>query len=226
MDVKIEPSWKRVLADEFEKPYFASLVSFVRGAYEAGPCYPPAKFIFNAFNRTPFNKVKVVILGQDPYHEPGQAQGLAFYVPPKVQTPPSLVNIAKELAADIPGPGGVPDLLSWTDQGVLLLNATLTVAAHCAGSHQGRGWETFTDAVVRALAERREHLVFVLWGSYAQRKGAIVDRARHGVIASAHPSPLSAHRGFFGSRPFSRANDWLVQRGIAPVDWWRGAGRA
>ena len=221
VDVKIEESWKRVLGPEFEKAYFANLTDFVRRAYATGRCFPPPKLIFNAFNRTPFDKVKIVILGQDPYHEPGQAQGLAFYVPPDIQTPPSLVNIAKELAEDVGqgAAGPVPDLLSWTDQGVLLLNATLTVAAHCAGSHQGRGWETFTDAVVRALAERREHLVFVLWGSYAQRKGAFIDRQRHCVIESPHPSPLSAYRGFFGSRPFSRANAYLSAHGIEPIRW-------
>ena len=225
MDVKIEESWKRVLAKEFEREYFARLVSFVKGAYAAGPVYPPARLIFNAFNRTPFDRVKVVILGQDPYHEPGQAQGLAFYVPPDVRTPPSLVNIAKELQADVGGRetgngnGDVPDLLGWTDQGVLLLNATLTVKAHSAGSHQGKGWEQFTDAVVRALAERREHLVFILWGGYARRKGAFIDRKRHCVIESAHPSPLSAYNGFFGSKPFSRANAYLSEHGVAPVVW-------
>lgn len=212
MDVKIEESWKRVLGPEFEKKYFVDLTDFVRKAYMTNKCYPPAKLIFNAFNRTPFDKVKVVILGQDPYHEPGQAQGLAFYVPPEIQTPPSLVNIAKEL-------GHMPDLLSWTDQGVLLLNATLTVVAHRAGSHQGRGWETFTDAVVRALAEQREHLVFILWGSYAQRKGAFIDRSRHCVICSAHPSPLSAYRGFFGSKPFSKANAYLKANRIGEIAW-------
>ena len=230
VDVKIEESWKRVLGPEFEKKYFADLTDFVRGAYRAGKCFPPAKLIFNAFNRTPFDKVKVVILGQDPYHEPGQAQGLAFYVPPEIQTPPSLVNIAKELATDIPAGNRtieqseqsnnrIPDLLSWTDQGVLLLNATLTVAAHRAGSHQGRGWETFTDAVVRALATEREHLVFILWGSYAQKKGAFIDRGRHCVICSAHPSPLSAYRGFFGSKPFSKANAYLKANGIGEIAW-------
>ena len=224
MDVKIEESWKRVLGPEFEKKYFVDLTDFVRKAYATGKCFPPAKLIFNAFNRTPFDKVKVVILGQDPYHEPGQAQGLCFYVPPEIRTPPSLVNIAKELADDIPPlvphPSSlIPDLLSWTDQGVLLLNATLTVAAHRAGSHQGRGWETFTDAVVRALAEQREHLVFILWGSYAQKKGAFIDRNRHCVICSAHPSPLSAYRGFFGSKPFSKANDYLTSSGMEPIKW-------
>ena len=210
MEVKIEESWKAVLADEFEKPYFARLAEFVRAAYRNGVVYPPPGKIFEAFNRTPFDKVKAVIIGQDPYHEPGQAQGLCFYVPPSVQTPPSLVNIAKEL-------GKMPDLLDWTQQGVLLLNATLTVEAHRAGSHQGRGWEVFTDAVIRALAERREHLVFILWGSYAQKKGSFIDR--HCVIESAHPSPLSAYRGFFGSRPFSRANEYLASNGIAPIAW-------
>ena len=212
MNVEIEPSWKLVLADEFEKDYFASLVQFVRNAYASGPCYPPGKLIFNAFNRTPFDKVRVVILGQDPYHERGQAQGLAFYVPPTVQTPPSLRNIAKEL-------GHMPDLLSWADQGVLLLNATLTVADGLAGSHRGHGWENFTDAVVRELATRREHLVFILWGASAQQKGRIVDQSRHCVIASAHPSPLSASRGFFGSKPFSRANEYLAAHGLGTIDW-------
>ena len=224
VDVKIEESWKRVLGPEFEKKYFVDLTDFVRKAYMTGRCYPPAKLIFNAFNRTPFDKVKVVILGQDPYHEPGQAQGLAFYVPPNIQTPPSLINIAKELESDLhcspsSSTSTVPDLLSWTDQGVLLLNATLTVSAHRAGSHQGRGWETFTDAVVRALAEQREHLVFILWGSYAQKKGAFIDRSRHCVICSAHPSPLSAYRGFFGSKPFSKANQYLKANGIGEIAW-------
>ncbi len=212
MEVRIDQSWKEVLGEEFDKPYFANLVAFVREAYGKGTCYPPAKRIFAAFDRTPFDRVKVVILGQDPYHEPGQAQGLAFYVPPEVAVPPSLQNIAKEL-------GHMPDLLSWTDQGVLLLNATLTVAAHRAGSHQGKGWETFTDEVVCILATKREHLVFVLWGSYAQRKGSFIDRNRHCVIASAHPSPLSAYRGFFGSKPFSRANEYLVAHGQTPIAW-------
>jgi uracil-DNA glycosylase len=214
MDVKIEPTWKAELADEFESEYFAKLAGFVRAEYANRTVYPPAKLIFNAFDRTPFGKVKVVILGQDPYHEPGQAQGLAFYVPETVKPPPSLVNIAKEL-----GENRIPDLLSWAEQGVLLLNATLTVAAHDAGSHQNRGWETFTDAAIRALAEKREHLVFILWGSYARRKGAFIDRSRHFVIESPHPSPLSAHRGFFGSKPFSRANEYLAANGIEPVKW-------
>ena len=212
MDVRIEESWKRVLAREFEKPYFVGLTDFVRNAYRTGTVYPPPGKIFAAFDRTPFDRVKVVILGQDPYHEPGQAQGLCFYVPPEVKDPPSLVNIAKEL-------GHRPDLLSWTDQRVLLLNATLTVEAHRAGSHQGKGWEVFTDAVIRALAEEREHLVFILWGSYAQKKGAFIDRTRHCVIESAHPSPLSAYRGFFGSQPFDKANAYLQSHNQSPIAW-------
>ena len=212
MDVRIEESWKRVLAREFEKPYFVGLTDFARNAYRTGTVYPPPGKIFAAFDRTPFDRVKVVILGQDPYHEPGQAQGLCFYVPPEVKDPPSLVNIAKEL-------GHRPDLLSWTDQGVLLLNATLTVEAHRAGSHQGKGWEVVTDAVIRALAEEREHLVFILWGSYAQKKGAFIDRTRHCVIESAHPSPLSAYRGFFGSQPFDKANAYLQSHNQSPIAW-------
>ena len=212
MDVRIEEAGKRVLAREFEKPYFVGLTDFVRNAYRTGTVYPPPGKIFAAFDRTPFDRVKVVILGQDPYHEPGQAQGLCFYVPPEVKDPPSLVNIAKEL-------GHRPDLLSWTDQGVLLLNATLTVEAHRAGSHQGKGWEVFTDAVIRALAEEREHLVFILWGSYAQKKGAFIDRTRHCVIESAHPSPLSAYRGFFGSQPFDKANAYLQSHNQSPIAW-------
>ncbi|MGN0855078.1 MAG: uracil-DNA glycosylase [Kiritimatiellia bacterium] len=212
MEVRIEESWKNVLSTEFEKPYFAQLAAFVRNAYRHGTCYPPAGKIFAAFDRTPFDKVKVVIIGQDPYHEPGQAQGLCFYVPPTVQTPPSLQNIAREL-------GHMPDLLEWTNQGVLLLNATLTVEAHKAGSHQGKGWEVFTDAVIHALATRRTHLVFILWGSYAQRKGAFIDETRHCVIKSAHPSPLSAFRGFFGSKPFAKANAYLAAHGQPPIAW-------
>lgn len=212
MHVRIHDSWAQALAGEFDAPYFANLVTFVKHAYATTKVYPEPKKIFAAFDRTPFDRVKVVILGQDPYHEPGQAQGLCFYVPPAVKPPPSLVNIAKELGHD-------PDLISWADQGVLLLNATLTVEAHKAGSHQGRGWETFTDAVIRTLATRREHLVFILWGSYAQKKGAFIDRTRHCVIESAHPSPLSAYRGFFGSKPFTRANDYLAAHALAPIAW-------
>ena len=225
MEVKIHESWRRMLQPEFDKPYFAELVRFVRAEYAHGVVYPPGRLIFAAFDRTPFDRVKVVVLGQDPYHEPGQAQGLAFYVPPNVRTPPSLLNIAKELADEYPERAGqgarpaVPDLLSWADQGVLLLNATLTVSAGLAGSHQGKGWETFTDAVVKRLAEEREHLVFILWGSYAQRKGAVIDRSRHLVLASAHPSPLSAMRGFFGCGHFRAANEYLARHGAGQIAW-------
>lgn len=221
----ITNDWLTVLGPEFKKPYYKSLYEKVNEEYRTQTVYPPGPELFKAFDLTPLSQVKVVILGQDPYHEPGQAQGLAFYVPPEVQTPPSLVNIAKELAEDVggletgDGRRGVPDLLSWTDQGVLLLNATLTVAAHRAGSHQNQGWEAFTDAVVRALAEQREHLVFILWGSYAQKKGAFIDRSRHCVICSAHPSPLSAYRGFFGSKPFSKANAYLRAHGLGEIAW-------
>ena len=212
-EVRIEESWKRVLAAEFDKPYFAELADFVRGAYASGRCYPPAKLIFNAFDRTPFDKVKVVILGQDPYHEPGQAQGLAFYVPPDVQTPPSLVNIAKELKSDIGGAGcAIPDLMSWAVQGVLLLNAILSVDLHAPASHRECGWEKFTDAAIRAVSAGAEKRVaFILWGNYARSKKKLIAE-RHFILEGAHPSPLSAYRGFFGSRPFSQVEaalgDW------------------
>ena len=221
MNVNIEESWKRELADEFASEYFARLAAFVRDAYAKGVVYPPGKYIFEAFNRTPFDKVKVVVLGQDPYHEPNQAHGLCFSVRRGVQVPPSLVNIYKELEQEY----GTPflnrdgDLTHWADQGVLLLNATLTVAAGHAGSHQGKGWEMFTDAVVEKLATRREHLVFLLWGSYARRKGALVNRQRHLVLEAPHPSPLSAHRGFIGCGHFKRANEYLVSHGLAPISW-------
>ena len=224
MDVRIDESWKRVLADEFAKPYFAELVKFVRAAYARGVCYPPAKLIFNAFDRTPFDKVKVVILGQDPYHNPRQAHGLCFSVQKGVQLPPSLVNIYKELQDEFGGDFLTRDgdLTHWAEQGVLLLNATLTVAggdSSMAGSHQGRGWETFTDAVVRKLAEGREGLVYLLWGSYAQRKAAFVDRSKNLVLACAHPSPLSAYRGFFGCGHFKACNDYLAAHGKEPIRW-------
>jgi uracil-DNA glycosylase len=221
MDVKIEESWKGILADEFASIYFKRLAAFVKDAYAKGVVYPPGKYIFEAFNRTPFDKVKVVILGQDPYHEPHQAHGLCFSVQKGVQVPPSLVNIYKELEQEY----GTPflnrdgDLSHWADQGVLLLNATLTVAAGNAGSHQGKGWEMFTDAVVARLAERREHLVFLLWGSYARRKGAFINRQRHLVLEAPHPSPLSAHRGFIGCGHFRKANEYLASNGIAPIAW-------
>jgi len=220
MDVKIESSWKERLAAEFDKPYFAALTQFVRNEYATKTIYPKGSLIFNAFAHTPFDAVKVVILGQDPYHEPGQAHGLCFSVNDGVQLPPSLQNIYKELSDDLgmaaPRSG---NLEGWAKQGVLLLNATLTVRAHQAGSHQQQGWETFTDAVVHALAEQREHLVFILWGSYAQHKGAFIDQNKHLILKSAHPSPLSVYRGFYGSKPFSKANEYLVRYGKTPINW-------
>lgn len=221
MEVKIEETWKEVLQGEFNAPYFTNLVSFVKNAYRSGTVYPPGPQIFEAFNRTPFDKTKVVILGQDPYHGPNQAHGLCFSVQPEVQVPPSLVNIYKELEQEYQTSflNRNGDLRHWADQGVLLLNATLTVNAGCAGSHQGKGWEVFTDAVVRHLAERREHLVFMLWGSYAQRKGAFIDRTRHLVLEAPHPSPLSAFRGFIGCGHFKKANEYLVNKGLEPIKW-------
>ncbi|MBQ8593349.1 MAG: uracil-DNA glycosylase [Bacteroidaceae bacterium] len=220
MNVQIEESWKQQLAHEFEQPYFVRLTDFVRREYAVTTIYPPGRLIFNAFNLCPFDRVKVVIIGQDPYHGPGQAHGLCFSVNDGVKFPPSLVNIFKELQDDL----GVPlpltgNLTRWAEQGVLLLNATLTVRAHQAGSHQRQGWEEFTDAAIRRLAEGRENLVFLLWGAYAQKKGAFIDRSRHLVLASAHPSPLSAYNGFFGNRHFSRANEYLATHGKEPVNW-------
>ncbi len=220
MNVRIEESWKQRLQSEFEKPYFGTLTQFVRNEYAAHTIYPPGKQIFASFDACPFDKVRVVILGQDPYHEPGQAHGLCFSVNDGVMFPPSLQNIFKEIESDL----GIPmpksgNLMRWAEQGVLLLNATLTVRAHVAGSHQNKGWETFTDAVIHRLAEEREHIVFILWGSYAQRKGAFIDRSRHLVLQSPHPSPLSAHRGFFGNHHFSLANDYLIRHGIEPIKW-------
>ena len=220
MDVKIEESWKARLQNEFEKPYFKTLTDFVRNEYSTKTVYPPARFIFNAFDSCPFDKVKVVIVGQDPYHEPGQAEGLCFSVADGVPHPPSLQNIFKVIEADLGRPAPkCGSLRRWAEQGVLLLNATLTVEAHRAGSHQGKGWEQFTDACIARLSAEREHLVFIVWGSYAQRKGAIIDRSRQLVLTSAHPSPLSAYRGFFGNHHFSRANDYLMQHGQQPVLW-------
>lgn len=221
MEVRIDPSWKEVLKEEFEKEYFKRLTSFVKEEYSGStPIYPPARLIFNAFDHCPFNDVKVVILGQDPYHGAGQANGLCFSVNKGVQFPPSLLNIFKEIESDtgtpIPQDG---DLTRWSDQGVLLLNATLTVRAAQAGSHQKRGWEEFTDAAIRELAQRRENLVFILWGSYAQKKGAFIDRNRHLVLASPHPSPLSAYQGFFGNHHFSRANAYLKEHGKSEIIW-------
>lgn len=221
MDVRIDVSWKAVLQKEFEKDYFARLTSFVREEYAGTtPIYPPARLIFNAFDHCPFNEVKVVILGQDPYHGAGQANGLCFSVNKGVAFPPSLMNIFKEIQSDIGTP--IPqdgDLTRWSDQGVLLLNATLTVRASQAGSHQKRGWEEFTDAAIRELAERRENIVFILWGSYAQKKGAFIDRNRHLVLTSPHPSPLSAYQGFFGNHHFSRANSYLAEHGKKEIIW-------
>jgi uracil-DNA glycosylase len=220
MDVKIEQSWKERLAPEFEKPYFSNLVYFVKNEYATKTIYPKGNQIFNAFDKTPFDKVKVVILGQDPYHEPGQAHGLCFSVNEGIPLPPSLQNIYKEIQDDL---GIVPpvsgNLERWTGQGVLLLNATLTVQAHRAGSHQQKGWEEFTDAVIHKLAEEKEHLVFILWGSYAQKKGAFIDPFQHLILKSAHPSPLSVYRGFFGSKPFSKTNDYLTGTGQTPIQW-------
>ena len=220
MNVKIEESWKDCLQQEFEKSYFSALTEFVRNEYARRIVYPPAKLIFNAFDRCPFDQVKVVIVGQEPYHQPGQAHGLCFSVNDGVQLPPSLVNIYKEIENDLGKP--VPssgNLERWAKQGVLLLNATLTVQANRAGSHQGKGWEEFTDAVIHQLATKRDHLVFILWGSYAQQKGASIDANRHLVLRSPHPSPLSAHRGFFGNKHFSQANSYLVAHGNEPIDW-------
>lgn len=220
MNVKIEESWKRELAAEFEKPYFAELTEFVRNEYSTTTIYPPAKLIFNAFDHCPFDKVKAVIIGQDPYHGPGQANGLCFSVNKEIKMPPSLVNIFKEISSDTGKPMPTDgDLTRWSRQGVLLLNATLTVRAGNAGSHQRRGWETFTDAAIRILAEKRENLVFILWGSYAQQKGAFIDRNRHLVLTSPHPSPLSAYAGFFGNHHFTLTNDYLSKHGKEPIDW-------
>lgn len=220
MEVRLEKSWKDLLADEFEKPYFADLVKFVKEEYQNCKVFPPPKFIFNALDSVPVDQVKVVILGQDPYHGPGQAHGLSFSVPDGMPLPPSLQNIYKEIESDLgkkmPHTG---NLERWAKQGVLLLNATLTVRAHQAGSHQNKGWEAFTDAVIHRLAEKKENLVFILWGAYAQRKGAFIDPAKHLVLKSPHPSPLSAHNGFFGSRPFSQTNRYLEEHGQPPINW-------
>lgn len=221
MDVKIEPSWKELLDGEFEKPYFSELISFVKNEYRTNKTYPPGRLIFNAFDHCPVENAKVVILGQDPYHGPGQAHGLCFSVPEGIEQPPSLQNIFKEIHGDLGKP--VPssgNLERWSDQGVLLLNATLTVKAHVAGSHQNKGWETFTDAVIRQIAEKKDNLVFLLWGSYAQRKGSFIDTNKHCVLKSVHPSPLSANRGgWFGNHHFSQANQYLKEHGLQEIDW-------
>jgi uracil-DNA glycosylase len=220
VDVKIENSWKKQLESEFQQPYFNNLVQFVKQEYQTQAIYPPGKFIFNAFDQCPFDKVKVVILGQDPYHEPGQAHGLCFSVNDGVPFPPSLQNIFKEIQSDlgvnIPVSG---NLERWARQGVLLLNATLTVQAHRAGSHQHKGWEEFTDAAIHRIAEGKEHIAFILWGSFAQKKGEFINPNKHLVLKSPHPSPLSAHRGFFGNKHFSKANEYLIATGQTPVQW-------
>jgi len=220
MDVKIDSSWKAKLNDEFEKEYFLKLSDFVRNEYKQHAVYPPGSMIFNALDLCPFDKVKAVIIGQDPYHGPGQAHGLCFSVRDGVDFPPSLLNIFKELEMDmaIPRPQS-GNLERWAKQGVLLLNATLTVRAHLAGSHQKKGWEQFTDSVISKLNEGKQNLVFFLWGAYAQKKGESIDRSRHLVLESVHPSPLSASRGFFGNKHFSRCNDYLLKNGIQPIDW-------
>lgn len=220
MNVKIEESWRSHIGSEFDKQYFLDLTRFVREEYSHYTCYPPGPLIFNAFNLCPFDRVKVVIIGQDPYHEPGQAHGLSFSVNDGVPFPPSLQNIFKEICDDLHKPMPTSgNLTRWAEQGVLLLNATLTVRAHQAASHQRHGWEEFTDAAIRALNADREHLVFILWGSYARSKKALVDCSRHLVLESAHPSPLSAYRGFFGNHQFSRCNAYLEANGEKAIDW-------
>ncbi len=219
-DVKIHLSWKDHLINEFSKTYFIQLVEFVKEENKNKIIYPEGKNIFNAFSKCTYDDVKVVILGQDPYHGPGQANGLSFSVNPGMPMPPSLLNIFKERKADLQKP--MPpngDLSSWAEQGVLLLNATLTVAAKSPGSHQNKGWEEFTDAVIQLISDNKEKIVFILWGAYAQKKGAIIDRSKHFVIESPHPSPFAAHRGFFGSKPFSRCNEYLEEHKIRPINW-------
>lgn len=220
MEVRIEPTWKAKLYGEFEKEYFLRLAEFVKEEYRLKTIYPPGSLIFNAFNICPFQNVKAVIIGQDPYHGPGQAHGLCFSVRNNVDFPPSLINIFKEIESDIgiqkPTNG---NLERWAAQGLLLLNATLTVRAHLAGSHQKKGWEQFTDSVISILNNEKQHIVFFLWGAYAQKKGEAIDRSRHLVLESVHPSPLSASRGFFGNKHFSRCNEYLVANGIEPINW-------
>jgi uracil-DNA glycosylase len=220
MDVKIETTWKSKLKDEFEKEYFVKLSEFVKDEYKMKTAYPPGSLIFNAFNLCPFQKVKAVIIGQDPYHGPGQAHGLCFSVKEGVGFPPSLINIFKEIELDMglvrPESG---NLERWASQGVLLLNATLTVRANQAGSHQKKGWEEFTDSVISIINNEKQNIVFFLWGAYAQKKGESIDRSKHLVLESVHPSPLSASRGFFGNRHFSKCNNYLIKNGIEPIDW-------
>jgi uracil-DNA glycosylase len=221
MNIRIEPSWKAALKDEFEKPYFVELTQFVKTSYQTQTVYPPPKLIFAAFDTTPFDQVKVVILGQDPYHGPGQANGLAFSVSDGIGVPPSLQNMYKEIETDLGKKvdRSAGNLERWAKQGVLLLNATLTVVAATPGSHQKRGWEEFTDKAVKALSDQRERLVFLLWGAYAQKKGSVIDVRKHLVLNAAHPSPFSAYSGFFGSKHFSKANNYLIKNGKTPIDW-------
>ncbi|HEY9005203.1 uracil-DNA glycosylase [Ohtaekwangia sp.] len=220
MDVKIAPSWKKRLENEFNKPYFTQLIEFVKNEYKTQTVYPPGKEIFKAFDACDFNDVKVVIIGQDPYHGVGQANGLCFSVHDGIRMPPSLVNIFKEIQDDLGKP--IPksgDLTRWAEQGVLLLNATLTVRSATPGSHQNKGWEPFTDAVIKTISDEKENVVFLLWGSYAQKKGEVIDRSKHYVLMSAHPSPFSADRGFFGNKHFSKTNDYLRSKGLKEIDW-------
>jgi len=221
MSVSIHPHWENILQHTFESPYFKALIDFVKSAYVSSRCFPPGKMIFTAFDLCPPEKTKVVILGQDPYHAPGQAQGLCFSVPNGITHPPSLINIFKEMEKDL----GTPypkngDLSPWSKQGVLLLNATLTVEAHKAGSHQGKGWEIFTDQVIQILSNKYENIVFLLWGAYAKQKIKLIDKKKHCVLNSGHPSPLSANRGYwFGNGHFSKTNNYLTEKGKEPIDW-------
>ena len=220
MDVKIDSSWKSRLANEFNAPYFEQLTNFVRDAYTHHQIFPPAKLIFNAFDLCPFDKVKVVIIGQDPYHGLGQAHGLSFSVNENIPLPPSLKNIYQEIRSDLGiQPLSHGNLERWAKQGVLLLNATLTVQANLAGSHQKKGWETFTDSAIKAVANEKEHVVFLLWGNYAQQKAQYIDTTKHLILTAVHPSPLSAHRGFFGCKHFSQANQYLKEHGLEPINW-------
>ncbi len=220
MDIRFEQSWKARLNNEFDKEYFVKLTEFVKEEYRTKTIFPPGSLIFNAFELCPFDKVKAVIIGQDPYHGPGQAHGLCFSVKDGIDFPPSLRNIFKEIESDLGyKPAERGDLSRWARQGVLLLNATLTVRAHMAGSHQKKGWEEFTDSAISVLNNEKENLVFMLWGAYAQKKGGSIDRSRHLVLESVHPSPLSASRGFFGNKHFSRCNDYLKDHGLEPIDW-------
>lgn len=220
MSVRIEESWKKQLEEEFSAPYFEALSDFVRAEYVEKKVFPPPKDVFRAFDMTPFQGVRVVILGQDPYHGEGQAHGLCFSVPSGIQIPPSLKNIYKEIVAELGG--DMPktgDLTHWAEQGVLLLNATLTVRAGEAGSHQGKGWEQFTDAVIKTISQHKERVVFLLWGAYARKKAELIDASKHLILASAHPSPLSAHNGFLGNGHFAKTNEYLLQNMLPPIKW-------